>query len=252
MATTAETREITAYDRDAQVIYYQGVHRGRTEESPSILYFMVKRVFDFSASLAASALLIVPAAVIAAAIAVKDFGSPFFRQKRVGKDGSPLYIYKFRTMKNGADILEKTLTPEQLAQYHKEYKLDDDPRLIGYQKKGDGARCFGAKLRRMSIDELPQIFFNICLRGNMSLVGPRPILESELEENYTPAERKLLLSVKPGLTGYWQAYARNEAGYENHRRQDMELYYIRNRSLWMDVKILFKTVETVLRRRGAK
>ena len=75
----------------------------------------------------------------------------------------------------------------------------------------------------MSIDELPQILFNICILGNMSVVGPRPILQSELEENYTPEEQKLLLSVKPGLTGYWQAYARNDVGYQNHERQEMEL-----------------------------
>ncbi len=69
---------------------------------------------------------------------------------------------------------------------------------------------------------------------------------------YTPAEQKALLSVKPGLTGYWQAYARNNVGYENHKRQDMELYYVKNQSLGLDVKILFKTIEAVARKRGAR
>ena len=155
-------------------------------------------------------------------------------------------------MKKGADNLEKMLTPEQLEIYKKEYKLDDDPRLIGYKKEGDGTKCFGAKIRSTSIDELPQILFNICILGNMSVVGPRPILEDELHENYSPEEQKMLLSAKPGLTGYWQAYARNNVGYENHERQDMELYYVKNQSIWLDIKIIFKTVEAVICKRGAK
>lgn len=85
----------------------------------------------------------------------------------------------------------------------------------------------------------------------MSIVGPRPIIESELLENYSPEEQKLLLSVKPGLTGYWQAYARNNIGYVDGERQKMELYYVHNRSVLLDIKILFKTVGTVLRGRGA-
>ena len=73
-----------------------------------------------------------------------------------------------------------------------------------------------------------------------------------LKENYTPEEQQQLLSAKPGLTGYWQAYARNDAGYEDHRRQDMELFYIKNQSLLLDAKIIFKTIGTVLRKSGAK
>ena len=162
------------------------------------------------------------------------------------------YIYKFRSMKNGADDLEAMLTPKQLEEYKREYKLDDDPRLIGYKKVGDSKKCFGGIIRRLSIDELPQILFNICILGNMSIVGPRPILESELSEHYTLFEQSVLLSVKPGLTGYWQAYARNDVGYEEHRRQNMELYYVNNQSVWLDVKILFKTISSVILRKGAK
>ena len=230
----------------------KAVHKRKKKNVSFLAYQVAKQAFDFFASLIASVLLLIPCLMIAGAIAIKNPGFPLFRQKRMGKDGSPLYIYKFRTMKMGADSLEASLTPEQLSRYKKEYKLDDDPRLIGYQKAGDGNKCFGGKLRTMSLDELPQIFFNIFLFHNMSLVGPRPILQEELEEHYTPAERELLLSVKPGLTGYWQAYARNDAHYENHRRQDMELYYVQNASVSLDVKILFKTVEAVLKKRGAK
>lgn len=223
-----------------------------THEKKSLAYRIAKRVFDFVSSLVVSIVLVIPVIIIAMIIFFKDHGSPFYKQKRVGRDGRPMYIYKFRSMKKGADSLEDMLTSKQLEAYKKEYKLDDDPRLIGYRKEGDGSKCFGAKIRSMSIDELPQILFNICIFGNMSLIGPRPILESELVENYSPAEQKALLSVKPGLTGYWQAYARNDVGYENHKRQDMELYYVKNQSVWLDVKILFKTVEAVINKRGAK
>ena len=218
----------------------------------SFAYYLVKRTFDFLSSLILGIVILIPVMIISIIIPIKDFGSPFYRQKRVGKGGKPLYIYKFRSMRNGSDNLLSSLSPEQLEIYKREYKLDDDPRLIGYQKTGDGFRCFGAILRNTSLDELPQILINICILGNMSVVGPRPILDSELRENYTPEEKRLLLSAKPGLTGYWQAYARNDVGYENHGRQDMELYYVKNQSVWLDIKILFKTVEAVLTKRGAK
>ena len=102
------------------------------------------------------------------------------------------------------------------------------------------------------MDEHPQILFNILIRGDMSVVGPRPILPEELAENYTPEEQAILLSAKPGLTGYWQAYARNNAVYANRERQAMELYYVRNRSFRLDIKIILHTVVSVLRKDGAK
>lgn len=215
------------------------------------VYDFFKRVFDVVCSLIASIILGIPMIIIALLVVIKDGGSPFYQHCRVGKNNSSLKVLKFRSMKKGADNLEKMLTPEQLAEYKKEYKLKDDPRLIGYKNPGDGSKCFGASIRRMSLDELPQIFWNILIKGNMSIVGPRPILQSELEENYTPEEQKLLLSVKPGLTGYWQAYARNNVGYENGERQKMELFYVHNRSVGLDIKIMFKTVGTVLFGRGA-
>lgn len=223
---------------------------GDTVLTEKPVYEFFKRVFDIVCSLLASVVLLIPMIVISAVISAKDNGNPFYLHKRVGKNNTDFYVWKFRSMKKGADRLENMLTPEQLAEYKKEYKLKDDPRLIGYKKAGDGRKCFGAQLRVLSIDELPQIPFDI-LMGKMSIVGPRPILRSELEENYSPEERKLLLSVKPGLTGYWQAYARNNAEYSNGKRQEMELFYIKNRSFWMDIKIIFKTVETVLGKNGA-
>ena len=215
------------------------------------VYEVFKRLFDIVSSFCVSLILMIPVVIISAIIVAKDGWSPFYQHKRVGRNGKLLPVYKFRSMKKGADNLEKMLTPEQLAEYKKEYKLKDDPRLIGYKNPGDGHKCFGAKIRRMSLDELPQIMMNILIRGDMSVVGPRPVIESELKENYTPEEQKLLLSVKPGLTGYWQAYARNNVGYENGERQKMELFYVHNRSFLLDMKILFKTVFAVLMRNGA-
>ncbi|MCM1507504.1 MAG: sugar transferase [Ruminococcus flavefaciens] len=215
-------------------------------------YLLAKRMFDFVSSFIVSLVIILPVAVIAVIIFIKDPGNPFYLQKRVGQNGETLKILKFRSMKKNADKLEKYLTPEQIKEYKKEYKLDDDPRLIGYRKAGDGKRCFGAKIRQWSIDELPQIIYNICILGNMSVVGPRPILADELAKNYTKHEKECFISVKPGLTGYWQAYARNNIGYENHKRQDMELYYVKNQSFVFDMKIIFKTIESVLRKKGAK
>lgn len=109
-------------------------------------------------------------AIVAVAIMLKDPGNPFYIQTRVGKNGKDLKILKFRTMRKGADKLENMLTPEQLEEYKREYKLDDDPRLIGYNKPGDGKTCFGARLRQLSIDELPQIVWNVCLKEERDII----------------------------------------------------------------------------------
>lgn len=151
----------------------------------NLFYLCMKRLFDFVSSFVVSVVIIVPVAVIALIIFIEDPGNPFYLQERVGKNGKLLKILKFRSMKKNAENLEKYLTPEQIEEYKKEYKLDDDPRLLGYRKSGDGKKCFGAKMRQWSIDELPQIIYNICILGNMSVVGPRPILKDELAENYT-------------------------------------------------------------------
>lgn len=221
-------------------------------KSLSTGYRAVKRAFDFLSSLCVSVVLLIPLVVLSLLVIIKDPGSPFYVQKRVGQYGKVLPIAKLRSMKMGADKLENMLTSEQLEEYRREYKLADDPRLIGYKKPGDSSTCFGGVIRKTSLDELPQIVWNICIKGNMSVVGPRPILQDELDQNYTKEEQQLLLSVKPGLTGYWQAYARNDATYETGKRQQMELYYVQNCSIGLDIKILFATVKAVLIGRGAK
>jgi lipopolysaccharide/colanic/teichoic acid biosynthesis glycosyltransferase len=202
------------------------------------VYPRVKRILDVVLSV--SALLVIWPVMLIIAILVKlDGGPAFFAQSRVGRNGRLFKLYKFRSMKKGADRLEEMLSPEELAEYSKEYKLKNDPRVSK----------LGSFLRKSSLDELPQLW-NI-IRGDMSLVGPRPLLPSELTGNYTPEERQMLMSVAPGLTGYWQAVARNESSYATGERQKQELYYIGRVSFWMDVKIILMTVERVLTGKGA-
>lgn len=215
-------------------------------------YHVIKRVFDIVLSLAACIVFLLPMCTIALAIMVVDKGNPFFVQTRVGLNGEEFRIVKLRSMKKGAECIMESLNREQLTKYRSEYKLDDDPRLLGWKKPGDGTRCFGARLRRSSMDELPQIFFNILLTGHMSVVGPRPVLKDELYEHYTPDEREILLSVKPGLTGYWQATARNNASYSTGLRQEMELDYAQNENFLWDVRIVFQTFGAILKKQGAK
>lgn len=210
----------------------------------SLAYDVIKRVFDFLSSLVVSIVLIIPCIIISLVIVCVDPGNPFYVQKRVGRNGKIIKMVKFRSMVKNADDLKTMLTPEQYEQYLKEFKLENDPRLLPHG--------VGKYIRKLSIDELPQIIFNICIKGDMSVVGPRPILEEELETNYTAEEQKVLTSVKPGLTGYWQAYARNNIGYENGGRQQMELFYVQNRGVWMDIKIIFQTVKAVLTQSGAQ
>ena len=202
------------------------------------IYPRVKRVLDVVISVMAL-LMIWPIMLIIALLVKMDGGPAFYSQSRVGRNGRLFRLYKFRSMKPGADRLEEMLSPEELAEYSKEYKLKNDPRVSK----------LGGFLRKSSLDELPQLW-NI-IRGDMSLVGPRPLLPSELTGNYTPEERQMLMSVAPGLTGYWQAVARNESSYATGERQKQELYYIGRVSFWMDVKIILMTVKRVITGKGA-
>ena len=200
---------------------------------------LLKRVFDIVTALLALILLCWLFLLIAVLIRLEDKGPVIYRHMRLGRGGKPIAVYKFRSMKNGADRLEDFLSPEELEEYHREFKLDHDPRITR----------IGNFLRKSSLDELPQLV-NI-LKGEMSMVGPRPIVEEELKY-YTPNELAMFQSVRPGLTGYWQAYARNNATYESRARQRMELYYIEHCSILLDLKILFRTVVSVLKQDGAK
>lgn len=202
------------------------------------IYLAVKRLADVLLSLC-GLLVLWPVMLVVALLVRRDGGPALYKQSRIGRGGQPFTLYKFRSMIPGAERLENYLTPEELAEYRKEYKLIRDPRVSK----------LGNVLRKSSLDELPQLF-NI-LKGDMSLVGPRPLLESELKGNYTQEQRQQLLSVRPGLTGYWQAMSRNESSYITGQRQQQELYYIGRVSLWMDLKILCMTVSRVFSGKGA-
>jgi lipopolysaccharide/colanic/teichoic acid biosynthesis glycosyltransferase len=201
-------------------------------------YLFVKRLADILLSAIGLIVLAIPMIAIAAIIPMESKGLPIYKHKRAGKNGKEIRLYKFRSMYSDERSLEELLTPEQLSQYYEEYKVENDPRITG----------IGNFIRRTSIDELPQLI-NI-LKGDISIIGPRPITEDELCK-YGPNSDKLL-SVKPGLTGYWQAYGRSNVGYSDGKRQAMELFYINNRSIHLDIKIFLKTVVVVIKRVGAK
>lgn len=201
-------------------------------------YRFIKRTFDIVVSLFAISLAIIPMLICCAVVAATSPGSPLFFHRRVGRWGKPLDILKIRTMYSDAEEnLSKYLTPEQLEIWNKEHKLDDDPRITPA----------GKFLRATSLDEVPQ-FVNVLL-GQMSLIGPRPLVQQEIDD-YFADTKQVLLSIKPGLTGYWQAYARNDVTFASGKRQEMELYYVKNRSLLFDVKIFFKTFVAVFTKTG--
>lgn len=204
-----------------------------TEQKP--VYDFLKRIFDIICSSVALIILSPVFLILAAAIKTTDKGPVFFAHRRVGKDGKPLNIYKFRSMVTNAEDLIKQFTPEQKAEYERNFKLENDPRVTKV----------GKFMRRTSLDELPQLF-NI-LKGDLSIVGPRPVMEVETEiyGNY----RDMLLSVKPGLTGFWAANGRSCTTYT--RRRAMEIYYIKNRSVCFDLKIILKTITSVFKGEGA-
>jgi lipopolysaccharide/colanic/teichoic acid biosynthesis glycosyltransferase len=195
---------------------------------------LVKRTFDLLITLLLFLPSLVVMGMIAVAIRLEGPGAILLRQKRVGENGRMFKIIKFRTMVPGAENLR------HLVEHYDEvgrliHKTSDDPRVTRV----------GLFLRKTSLDELPQLI-NI-IRGEMSLVGPRPELPY-LVEQYEPWQRKRL-AVPQGLTGWWQVNGRSDKPMHLHTEDD--LYYIQNYSLMLDIQILLKTVIVVLRGRGA-
>lgn len=203
------------------------------------IYKFVKGAFDFIVALAAIVAISPLLLIISAIVYLGDPGPVIYGQLRIGKNGKAFKMWKFRSMYKNADKMINRLTDEQRQQYITEFKIDNDPRITPV----------GNFLRKTSLDELPQLFNVLC--NDMSLVGPRPLIESEIQTYYADMF-DTLLSVKPGVTGYWQAYARNNATYQSGQRQQMEMYYVNHASIMLDIKILFRTVVSVLRKDGAK
>lgn len=203
-------------------------------ENVSKRYLFMKRLIDIVLSIVAIVILAVPMLLIALLIFLQDFHNPLFKQVRVTKDGRFFTMYKFRTM--CVDAEQKL---EELRQQNEAdgpvFKMKKDPRVTP----------IGRFLRKTSMDELPQ-FFNV-LNGTMSLVGPRPPLPREVEK-YTPYQMHRL-DAKGGITCYWQCSGRSNIMFDEW--VELDLKYIRDRSLSTDAKILGKTVFAVLRRDGA-
>lgn len=200
------------------------------------IYKYVKRIMDFSLSLMGLIVLSPVFLLIAILIKKESDGPVFFKHKRIGKNGKEIYIYKFRSMVPNAEELIKKFTPEQMKEFKENFKLENDPRITK----------IGKFLRKTSLDELPQLI-NI-LKGDLSLIGPRPVVKKELEKYGNNKEK--FLSATPGLTGYWAANGRSDTTYE--QRMIMELYYIDNISFKLDLKVFFKTIISVVRKEGAR
>ena len=194
----------------------------------SLGYRLIKRAFDLCFSFGVLAVFLIPGALLGVVVSSQSPGGPMFRQKRIGLNGREIRIFKFRSMYSDAhEHPERYLNEEQMAEWVREQKVDDDPRITP----------IGHFIRKTSLDELPQ-FINV-LTGDMSVIGPRPVTLDETYE-FGP-DRDEVLSVRPGITGWWQVTDRNDATWENGRRQELELWYVRNAGIATDIKVFAKT-----------
>ncbi|MDY3903684.1 MAG: sugar transferase [Candidatus Enteromonas sp.] len=212
-----------------------------TPRKVGFFYFFSKYTFDFLVSLISIIILLPAFIIIGIIVKCSSKGPIFFVDKRVGKNEKMIGVLKFRTMYVDAETnIEKYLTPEQIKAWKEERKLENDPRITK----------IGNFLRKSSLDELPQLF-NI-LVGQMSIVGPRPISKREYDAYYNDEEKKILSTARPGLTGYWQVYGRNEVDYASGERSKLTMEYFKKRSLLLDLKIIFKTFAVVISGKGAE
>ncbi|WP_295357251.1 sugar transferase [uncultured Succiniclasticum sp.] len=199
---------------------------------------VLKFVFDWCLTLVGT-LCISPFLLLIGLWVYRDSPGPvIFKHRRVGKDGKEFYCYKFRSMCVDAEVKLKDLLekdPEAKAEWEKDFKLKNDPRITKS----------GAFLRKTSLDELPQIF-NV-LKGEMSLVGPRPIIQEEVPRYGKYIEDYYM--VRPGITGMWQTSGRSDIDYDE--RVQMDTWYVRNWSIWFDIVLLWRTFSVVLNKKGA-
>lgn len=213
-----------------------GLHQKRE----ALVYKFLKRIVDIIGALFGVIMLVpMTIGIYIANLIVGDKGPIFYSQNRIGKDGKNFKMYKFRSMVMGADEkLEKYLQENENArrEYKINKKLKDDPRVTK----------IGKFIRKTSIDEFPQ-FINV-LKGEMSLVGPRPYLPREIEDmGYAYS---YITAVKPGVTGLWQVKGRNDVTFKE--RLDLDMEYFEKKNLLFEVKILFWTVSSVIHKKGAK
>lgn len=237
------SNEMVKTDVGGRVIEIEKPQTAKKEKNTKIgiLYFICKKTIDIFSGLLGT-LLLIPVTIIVYLMRIikhENDGPIFYTQLRIGKNGKQFKLYKFRTMVMNADEkLEEYLKEnKELAKEYKKYKkLKHDPRIT---KIGDF-------LRKTSLDEFPQ-FINV-LKGEMSLVGPRPYLNREKEDIPEEYYGKII-KVKPGITGYWQVNGRSDVDFEE--RTYMDTYYIEHRSFIMDIKIIIKTALKMFKREGA-
>jgi len=202
------------------------------------MYRYIKRLLDIIIVLFAFVLLI-PISILVkfGFLCLGDTAGIFYKQKRVGKDGKPFIIYKYRSMVHNADeLLDQLLKEEKYKnEWAENQKIENDPRITR----------IGRYLRKSSLDELPQIL-NV-LKGEMSIVGPRPLVEGELEAH---GGSKLYWRVKPGITGWWASHGRSDVDY--NERLKMEYFYVRNISFKMDIICIYKTIIAVIKHKGVE
>jgi UDP-galactose-lipid carrier transferase len=197
----------------------------------------LKRSFEIVGALSIITMLM-PALAVLIFMVSRDGGAPIYGHERVGLNGRKFKCLKFRSMVvNSKEVLEEVLRTDPAAreEWDKDFKLKNDPRITRV----------GHFIRKTSLDELPQLW-NV-VRGEMSLVGPRPVIEAELERYAGDVDYYFM--AKPGMTGLWQVSGRNDVDYET--RVYFDSWYVKNWSLWNDIAILFKTVGVVLKRDGA-
>lgn len=202
-----------------------------------MFYHVAKRLFDFIFALILSIVTLPFFILIAIIIKLDSKGPVFFIHNRVGKGGKPLPLFKFRTMCNDAEDMIKNFSSDQQKEWQENYKLKDDPRVTKV----------GKFLRKTSLDELPQLY-NILI-GQLSFVGPRPVTKEELEKFALGGGAEKVLSVTPGLTGWWACNGRSNIDYDE--RVKLEVYYVDHASMLLDLKIILKTILIVFSREGA-
>ncbi|MDD5157861.1 exopolysaccharide biosynthesis polyprenyl glycosylphosphotransferase [Sulfurimonas sp.] len=227
---------------NSNIIEYSNIRYNTIQVENKLLLahnIWIKNIAEFFIILIILLPFLVVHTVIGLLIRLDSRGAIFFKQPRLGKNSSNFICYKYRTMyENSEATLEKYLKehPEEVVYYGEYHKYQNDPRITG----------LGKMLRATSLDELPQII-NI-LKGEMSLIGPRPYMINESDK--LGENKQFILKVKPGITGLWQVSGRNNLTFKE--RNELEIWYIKNWSLWADFVIIMKTIKVVLSKVGAK
>ncbi len=237
-ATYSKTEQATRYPK-VGTPEFEAWSRSLDERSRGYRFF--KRAFDIVGALFVILVCVVlwPLALIVLIICgIQAKASPLCRQQRVGKGGKPFSCLKLRTMVGDAENVDKYLDESQLKSWHYERKVSGaDPRITS----------FGRLMRATSLDELPQ-FLNVFV-GQMSIIGPRPIVEEELS-NFAAPELAELLSIRPGITGWWQVTSRNDSTWADGSRQKIELEYVHSAGPGKDTRIFFSTFGAMFSKRN--